>query len=462
LRLTFSSRKKRFLSTFSDFGLLKSSLKALQTMGITTPTPIQAQTIPPLLQGRDVVGQACTGSGKTLAFGLPLMEYVEPANQWTQALILVPTRELATQVATVLDELGKADRIRTVVLVGGRSLGPQETALRRGAHIVVGAPGRVLDMINRGALKLDRVVFLVLDEADEMLDRGFMHDVKNILSHAPPPAKRQTALFSATQPDWVERTSAQYLHDPVRVTIQTTEEDRPKIEHLAIEIPEGDRFQALKSYLDTRDGHMIVFARTKHGVKKLAKQLIALGYPVDALQGNMSQNARDRVVAQFRSGAIKVLVATNVAARGLDLEGVTQVINYELPETSELLTHRVGRTGRMGRSGSAITFLAPSDRPKWNELERSLGHKIKKQAWVPPVGEVRRPIELPQVVQRPPAPVHVAPRRPMDAPRRPAAPPVGRATQGPATEARRPAESAPRSAPTRAPESSGGSARRFR
>ena len=381
-------------------------------MGISTPTPIQAQTIPPLLEGKDVVGQACTGSGKTLAFGLPMMEYIEPANHWVQALVLVPTRELATQVATVLDELGKADRIRTVVLVGGRSLGPQETALRRGAHIVVGAPGRVLDMINRGALKLDRVIFMVLDEADEMLDRGFMHDVKNILSHCPPPAKRQSALFSATHPDWVEKTSAQYLHEPVRISIIPAAADKPKIEHVAHEIPEGERFVVLRSFLDSRDGSVIVFARTKHGVKKLAKQLIALGYPVDALQGNMSQNARDRVVAQFRSGQIKVLVATNVAARGLDLEGVTQVINYELPETAELLTHRVGRTGRMGRSGSAITLVAPSDRSRWAELERDLGHKVRREAWVGPVSTTpRRTADLPMVTPRRPAPVHVAPRQ---------------------------------------------------
>lgn len=369
--------------------MLKSSLQALTKMGITAPTPIQAQTIRPLMEGHDVIAQACTGSGKTLAFCLPLMQYVDPAKSFVQALILVPTRELATQVASILEDLGHADHIRTTVLVGGRSLGPQESSIRRGAHIVVGAPGRVLDMINRGVLKLDKVAFLVLDEADEMLDRGFMHDVKQILSHAPAPSKRLTALFSATQPDWVDRSSAQFLHQPVRVKIETTEAMKPKIEHVAQEIAEGARYDMLRKLLDERDGSGIVFARTKHGVKKLAKQLAACGYPVDALQGNMSQNARDRVVDQFRKGGIEILVATNVAARGLDLEGVTLIVNYELPETAELLTHRVGRTGRMGKAGTAVTLVAPSDRSHWADLERTLGHRLPRRP-MPPEASLRR------------------------------------------------------------------------
>ena len=393
-------------------------------MGIETPTPIQEKTIPPLLQGFDVVAQACTGSGKTLAFALPLMHYVDPKKAFVQALILVPTRELATQVASVIDELGRADRVQTAVLVGGRSLGPQETAIRRGAQIVVGAPGRVLDMINRGVLKLNRVAFLVLDEADEMLDRGFMHDVKLILSHAPDPKNRLTALFSATQPDWVDRSSAQFLHDPVRIKIETTEEDRPKIDHIAQEIHEDARGAILRQLLDAKDGSVIVFARTKHGVKKLAKQLAAVGYPVEALQGNMSQNARDRVVAQFRKGEVQILVATNVAARGLDLEGVNLIINYELPETHELLTHRVGRTGRMGRAGTAITLVAPSDRAHWADLEKGLGHRIP-----------RRPMPVLKGYQPTPTPTTTShrgetmvTRRPMSspAPRRLAPPPQNR------------------------------------
>lgn len=378
------------MNTFQDFGLLNTSLKALAKMGISQPTPIQVQTIPALMEGKDVVAQACTGSGKTLAFGLPLVEYIEPGLRAVQALVLVPTRELANQVGEVLAALGQADGIKTAVVVGGRGITPQEQAIRAGAQIIVGAPGRVLDLIRRGSLSLKKLSFLVLDEADEMLDRGFMHDVKAILSFAPPPSKRQTALFSATHPEWVDKAAIPFLYQPVRVKVDPLPEQAPKIDHVVQEVPDGGRWDALCSLLNGRDGLSIVFTRTKHGAKKLAKQLAAAGYPVDALQGNMSQNARDRVVMQFRSGLIEIMVATNVAARGLDLDGVTQVINYELPETSELLTHRVGRTGRMGKAGTAVTLITAEDRPKFLQLERGLPQKIARLGWTTG-SETRRP-----------------------------------------------------------------------
>ena len=369
------------MTTFQEFGLLPNSLKALARMGITNPTPIQVQTIPALMQGKDVVAQACTGSGKTLAFGLPLIEYVEPSLRAVQALVLVPTRELANQVGEVLQALGQADGIKTAVVVGGRGIGPQEQAIRQGAQVIVGAPGRVLDLIRRGSLNLKKLSFMVLDEADEMLDRGFMHDVKAILSFAPPPNKRQTALFSATHPEWVDKASTPFLYEAIRVKVDPLPENVPKIDHVVQEVEEGGRWDALRELLDKRDGLSIVFTRTKHGAKKLAKQLAASGYPVDALQGNMSQNARDRVVMQFRNSEIEIMVATNVAARGLDLDGVTQVINYELPETSELLTHRVGRTGRMGKAGTAVTLITPTDKAKFLQLERGLAQKITRLGW---------------------------------------------------------------------------------
>ena len=371
------------MSDFSSFGLLKSSVKALAQMGVTIPTPIQAESIPHLLAGKDVVAQACTGSGKTLAFGLPLVEFVDPRRKEVQALVLVPTRELATQVAEVLQHVGAPDGLKVCTLMGGRPIGGQAQALKSGVHIVVGAPGRVLDHIKRGNLSLKTVSFLVLDEADEMLDRGFMPDVKSILSYAPPPNKRQTAMFSATHPGWVNEVSAKFTYEAVHVKVDPTPAQQPKIDHVAQEIPEGMRMEALRALLDTRDGMAIVFTRTKHGAKKLAKQLAGLGYPVDALQGNLSQNARDRVVASFRSGVVQILVATNVAARGLDLDGVTQVVNYELPETSELLTHRIGRTGRMGKAGTATTLIAPSDKQKFAQLQRNLTHKIRRAVWTP-------------------------------------------------------------------------------
>jgi len=350
-------------------------------MGIDTPTPIQECAIPPLLEGRDVVGQARTGSGKTLAFGIPLLEMIEPDNHWVQALVLVPTRELAAQVAEVLEHLGRADGVRVVRIVGGVSAGPQEQALRRGAQVVVGAPGRVLDLMRKGTLKLDRLVYMVLDEADEMLDRGFAPDVQRIMAGTPAPKDRQTAMFSATLPAWVQSVASKHLHQPVQVAIDTRPEDRPQIEHVALEVDSTRRMEALREILDHQEGPAIVFGRTKHGVRKLGRQLSGFGYRVAILQGNMSQNARDREMASFRSGQAPILVATNVAARGLDVNGVEVVVNYELPETAELLTHRVGRTGRMGRAGRAVTLLTETDRDRWRQFERDLSVRIPRQAW---------------------------------------------------------------------------------
>lgn len=369
------------MSSFSPFDLLPGTCRALREMGIDTPTPIQERAIPPLLEGRDVVGQARTGSGKTLAFGIPLLEMIEPENHWVQALVLVPTHELAAQVAQVLEHLGRADGVRVVRIVGGVSAGPQEQALRRGAQVVVGAPGRVLDLMRKGTLKLDRLVYMVLDEADEMLDRGFAPDVQRILAGTPAPKDRQTAMFSATLPAWVQSVASKHLHQPVQVAIDTRPEDRPKIEHVALEVDSTRRMEALREILDHQEGPAIVFGRTKHGVRKLGRQLSGFGYRVAILQGNMSQNARDREMASFRSGQAPILVATNVAARGLDVDGVEVVVNYELPETAELLTHRVGRTGRMGRAGRAVTLLTETDRDRWRQFERDLSVRIPRQAW---------------------------------------------------------------------------------
>lgn len=357
-------------------------MAALARMGIQDPTPIQLQALEPLLAERDVIGQAQTGSGKTLAFGIPLIEFVSPRRLHVQALVLTPTRELAAQVACVIDALGKPCGIRTVQVFGGRSISSQQSALKQGAHVVVGAPGRVLDLVRRGILDLQHVHYLVLDEADEMLDQGFAPDVERILAFVP--ARRQTALFSATLPGWVLTTSARHMTNPLRIQLAGTPESRLRIEHRAFEVDDSRKLEALRSLLDNREkGSTLVFGRTKHGVKKLSRTLQSLGYPVAALQGNLSQNARDRVMLDFRSGATPILLATNVAARGLDVDDVQIVINYDLPETSELLTHRIGRTGRMGRAGSAVTLLTPGDREKWNQLQRGLQNKIPKEAWPP-------------------------------------------------------------------------------
>ena len=366
--------------SFSALPIRPATINALQRLGIVEPTPIQHATLPLLLNGRDVIGQARTGSGKTIAFLIPAIEQIDPTKRHVQVLVLTPTRELAVQIDQVLTDMTPDGAIRSTLVFGGRAAGPQISSLRRGSQIVIGTPGRVLDLINRGDLNLKQVRFLVLDEADEMLDRGFAPDVERILGHTP--RTRQTALFSATVPEWVNETASKHLHDAALVAIDQRPQDAPDIEHVAYDLPDDDKLDALRDLLDLRgNGSIIVFGRTKHGVKKLANRLERDGYPVGALQGNLSQNARDRVMQQFRDGDVQILVATNVAARGLDITSVDQVINLELPESPELMTHRVGRTGRMGRQGRAITLLGPGDNAKWRILDKSLGGRIPRTAW---------------------------------------------------------------------------------
>jgi superfamily II DNA/RNA helicase len=273
--------------------------------------------------------------------------------------------------------LAAAPRLRVTQLYGGRSLLPEREALQKGVHVVVATPGRTLDHLHRGDLRLDRVRMVVLDEGDEMLDRSFAPDVDRILARTP--AARQTALFSATMPEWVATMAARHLRDPIHVAGDPTLTAPPEIQHVVYEVEPGDKLAALTTLLDLRPrGAVLVFGRTKHGVRKLARQLVQKGYPAGALQGNLSQNARERVLAAFRSGELPILFATNVAARGLDIAGIDQVINYELPESAELFTHRVGRTGRMGREGEAITLITPEDGPKLRQIERLLGRRLPR------------------------------------------------------------------------------------
>ena len=349
-------------------------------MNISEPTPIQEEAIPHLLEGRDLIGQARTGSGKTLAFAVPMVEQCDASLRQIQALVLVPTRELAIQVAGVIEALASPQKLRVTLLYGGRSLRPEYTALKNGPQIIVGTPGRTLDHLRQGTLQLQSVRFLVLDEADEMLDQGFAQDVEAIVDRTP--KERQTALFSATMPAWVAQTAAKGLRQPVRVEVDAGMQAPPSVEHMVYNIEQSDKIEALRTLLSQRDGApVLVFRKTKHSVNKLAKQLDSLGYPVGALQGNLSQGARERVLAAFRSGEVAILVATNVAARGLDVEGIGQVINFDLPDSELLFTHRVGRTGRMGRFGEAITFVTFEEERKWREIERSLGRHFTRKPW---------------------------------------------------------------------------------
>lgn len=367
-------------SSFADFNVRSTTLKALARDGIETPTPIQSAALPLLLAGRDVIGQARTGSGKTLAFAIPAIELIDPAQKAVQVVVVTPTRELAMQVGGVMDQLGKPVGIRSVLVFGGRAAGPQISALRRGAQVLVGTPGRMLDLIRQRALSLDNVRFLVLDEADGLLDQGFGPDVERIIGFTP--KSRQTALFSATIPDWVEGAAKNHMKSPELITLDEHPEEGSSVAHRAFNIPDGDKLAVLRDLLDNRpNGSVIVFGRTKHGVRNLARKLEREGFPVMALQGNLSQAARERVIGAFRSGKVQILVATNVAARGLDISTVDLVINMELPESSDLLTHRIGRTGRMGREGQAITLLGPADHRKWRQIERDLGSRIAQARW---------------------------------------------------------------------------------
>ena len=365
---------------FPQISMSDATRSAIAAMDISEPTSIQARTIPQLLEGRDLIGQARTGSGKTLAFSIPMVEQCDRSFRKIQGLVLVPTRELAIQVAGVMEALASPHRLRVTLLYGGRSLKPEYSALGRGPHIVVGTPGRTLDHLRQGTLNLNSVRMLVLDEADEMLDRGFAHDVEAILRGTP--SERQTALFSATMPEWVAKTAKSHLHRPVTVEVDANLKAAPTVNHLVYSIRRENKMDALRTLLDEHDdGPVIVFGRTKRGVKKLARQLETSGYSVGALQGNMSQNARERVMKDFRAGDTSVLVATNVAARGLDIEGIGRVINFDLPDSELLFAHRIGRTGRMGRTGEAITFVTADEEKKWDEIERGLNRPLDLKPW---------------------------------------------------------------------------------
>ncbi len=362
------------MPSFDDFSLQAGTRAILKQMEITEPTPIQEQAIPALLMGSDVVGQSATGSGKTLAYGIPLIERLAK-ERVAQALIMLPTRELATQVNTVLSKFAASRRLTTALLVGGRSYMPQISALRYGAQIIIGTPGRIKDHLDQGTLNLGKLRICVLDEADQMLDIGFAPEVEAIL--ATTPETRQMALFSATMPEWIAKLEQKFLKEPVRVTIVPAAGTESTIEQIAYQVPRDQKMAALCTLLHSAEGgSSLIFGKTKFGVEKLGLHLSNLGFRVGTLHGNKSQNARDKVLAAFRRGEFSTLLATNVAARGLDITGIHQVINYELPESSELFTHRIGRTGRMGRQGKAITLLVPGDISKWRRMARTLGQKV--------------------------------------------------------------------------------------
>lgn len=387
------------MTSFIDMNLDPKVIGALRRMDVTEPTPIQAAAIPEMLAGRDVVGQARTGSGKTLAFSLPALSLTDPALAEPQVLILVPTRELAGQVARVIDLLAPALRLRAAQIYGGRDMSDQINLLNTGPQIIIGTPGRLLDHLYRGTLSLRHIRLLVLDEADQMLDQGFAPDVDRILDCML--QKVQIALFSATVPQWVHEVISHRLDNPASVEVDEAQRGPiDTVEHTVIEVTPANKLEAVKSLLEEQGKESIlIFARTKVGVERLQRQLGSMGFPVAALQGNLSQGQRERVLRGFRRGNPRILVATNVAARGLDILAIGQVINFDVPESAELLTHRLGRTGRMGRLGTAVTLLTPMDNHKWKAIEQQIGMRVTRERFgqaaashvdtPAPVGEVK-------------------------------------------------------------------------
>ncbi|MBA3276675.1 MAG: DEAD/DEAH box helicase, partial [Chloroflexia bacterium] len=346
--------------TFADLGLSGALLESITSVGYEIPTPIQERTIPALLAGQDVIAQAQTGSGKTAAFGLPIIETIESRRGGVQALILCPTRELAIQVSEALHKYGRHKRVETLPIYGGQPYERQLRGLQRGVEIVVGTPGRVMDHMRRGTLHLDNLKFFVLDEADEMLDMGFIDDIEWILQQVP--AERQTALFSATMPPRIADLARKYMKDPQRIQVRGKEMTVAETNQVYYEIPRQRKVDALTRILDAEvPSPGIIFCRTKHGVDELGESLMARGFAVETLHGDLSQVQRDRVMRRFRAGQADILIATDVAARGLDIDNVSHVINFDIPESVETYVHRIGRTGRAGKTGTAITLVTPRE-----------------------------------------------------------------------------------------------------
>ncbi|PJF09124.1 DEAD/DEAH box helicase [Pseudorhodobacter sp. MZDSW-24AT] len=364
------------MTTFADLGLSAKLLKALEKTKLQTPTPIQAQAIPHIMQGRDLMGLAQTGTGKTAAFGLPLLHRLldighPPGPKNVRALILAPTRELTLQIKDNLEVFTKGTPVKVTMVVGGASLFRQAQALAKGSDVLVATPGRLIDLLERGDVKLDQCGYLVLDEADHMLDMGFIHSLRKIAKHIP--LKRQTLLFSATMPKDISEIADTYLRDPVRVQVTTTGKTADKVTQGVHFLPNGDKARVLEDYLKKHPGEQaLVFGRTKHGSEKLMKLLAGWGFKAGSIHGNKSQSQRDRTLTEFRNGELDVLVATDVAARGIDIPTVRHVYNFDMPNVPENYVHRIGRTARAGAEGSSVSFCAPAEMGELQAIEKLL------------------------------------------------------------------------------------------
>ena len=395
-----AAEKEDEVTTFADLGLSEDLLKSVADVGFEAPSPIQERTIPSMLAGNDVIAQAQTGSGKTAAFGLPIIENIDQQRREVQALILCPTRELAIQVAEALHRFGRPKRVETLPIYGGQPYERQLRGLQRGVHIVVGTPGRVMDHMRRGTLNLDTLKFFVLDEADEMLDMGFVDDIEWVLQHAP--EERQTALFSATMPPRIAELATKYMNEPHRISVRGKEMTVPEVDQTFYEIPRARKVDALTRILDAEvPTSTMIFCRTKHMVDELGEALMARGYATETIHGDLSQAQRDRVMRRFRSGQAEILIATDVAARGLDIPDVSHVINFDVPESPETYVHRIGRTGRAGKEGNAITLITRREVRLIHQIERTTKAKIQFRP-LPTASDVneRRREQLKEIVSK--------------------------------------------------------------
>ncbi|GAB3791230.1 DEAD/DEAH box helicase [Virgibacillus kimchii] len=369
------------MTTFNELNISNPIMKALENMGFEEATPIQSETIPYGMQGHDVIGQAQTGTGKTAAFGIPMIEKIDAKKRKIQGLVVAPTRELAIQVAEELNRLSKFKRVRALAIFGGQHMDRQIRALKEGPHIVVATPGRLLDHMRRKTIKVDMVETTVLDEADEMLNMGFIDDIRDILKAIP--EERQTLLFSATMPKEIRDIATNMMKSPKEIKVKAKEMTVENIDQFFIEIPEKFKFDTLNNHLDIHSPELaIVFSRTKKRVDEITEGLQARGYRAEGIHGDLTQGKRMSVLNKFKNGRVDVLVATDVAARGLDISGVTHVYNFDIPQDPESYVHRIGRTGRAGRAGEAISFITPREIAHLQLIEKTTKSKMKRL--VPP------------------------------------------------------------------------------
>ncbi len=378
---------------FSQLDLDPKILQAIDDLGFEEPSPVQVKTIPPVLAGDDVISQAQTGTGKTGAFAIPLLMKIESHTADPQVLVMTPTRELAIQVAEEFARIGKYTKTRVLPIYGGQNIGRQIRGLERGVDIAVGTPGRVLDHISRGTLKLNKIKAVVLDEADEMLDMGFINDIESILSATP--KDRQMLLFSATIPRPIARLSQKYMVNPTRVSIDPEQVTAPDIEQMYYDVKYQDKLEVLCRILDTQDVESaIIFCRTKKNVNDLSNALNSRGYAVGHIHGDLDQHQRSRVMKSFRDGHLDLLVATDVAARGIDVQNISHVINYDCPQDPESYVHRIGRTGRAGRKGVAITLIQPMEIPLLRTIQRLVKVRIERKPIPSPVDVTEKQVAL--------------------------------------------------------------------